>query len=171
MEPARDHATIQRMTPTHQAALRVARESFDMFAEALAGLPGEALSWRPQAQNTNSLAVLASHSATATRFWLSSGAGESKSIDEYRKDDRAPSFAVEGGAADEFLAQFDAVLAGLATLFASATESHLAAEVAQPADPSMTRSGAECLVHGIGHLREHVGQALLIRDLWLARKP
>ena len=159
------------MTPTHQAALTVARESFGMFAEALAGLPDEALSWRPEAENTNSLAVLAAHSVTATRFWLGSGAGESKAIDDYRKINRAPSFAVDGGAADDFRMQFDDMLAELATLFASGTEAHLAAEVAQPAHPSMTKSGVVCLIFGIGHLREHVGQAQLMRDLWLARKP
>ena len=158
------------MTPTHQAALTIARESFAMFAEALAGLPDEALSWRPEAENTNSLAVLAAHSVTATRFWLGSGAGESKAIDDYRRNDRAPSFAVAGGAAAEFAVQFDMMLAALSAVFASATEAHLAAEVAQPADPSMTRSGVECLIHGIGHLREHVGQAQLMRDLWLARQ-
>ena len=158
------------MTPTHQAALTVARESFAMFSEALAGLPDSALQWRPDAQNTNSLAVLAAHSITATRFWLGSGAGERKSIDDYRQTDRAPSFAVDGGAADDFRMQFDDMLAELVTLFASGTEPHLAAEVAQPADPSMTKSGVVCLVHGIGHLREHVGQAQLMRDLWLARK-
>ena len=32
-------------------------------------------------------------------------------------------------------------------------------------------SGAEILVNGVGHLREHVGQAQLMRDLWLARGP
>jgi hypothetical protein len=29
-------------------------------------------------------------------------------------------------------------------------------------------TGNELLLHAAGHLREHVGQAQLIRDLWLA---
>ena len=32
-----------------------------------------------------------------------------------------------------------------------------------------TRTGLECLFHALAHLREHVGQAQLMRDLWLAR--
>lgn len=155
------------MTPTHQAALTVAQESFAMFAEALAGLPDEALVWRPDADNTNSLAVLAAHSLSATRFWLANGAGVGKSIEEYRRVDRGPAFAA-GGAGD-YPAQFDQMLSGLATLFAAGTEAHLLADVAQPADPVMTRTGVGCLIHGIGHLREHVGQAQLMRDLWLGR--
>ena len=157
------------MTPTHQAALTVAQESFAMFAEALAGLPDEALVWRPAAENSNSLAVLAAHSISATRFWLANGAGLGKSIEEYRRVDRGPSFAVAGGAADDFRAQFDVLLSDVATLFESGKEAHLSAEVVQPADPSMTRTGVGCLIHGIGHLREHVGQAQLMRDLWLGR--
>ncbi|MEP6872306.1 MAG: DinB family protein [Anaerolineaceae bacterium] len=141
-----------------------------MFTEALSGLPDEALVWRPDVQNANSLAVLAAHSISATRFWLANGAGAGKTIEEYRRVDRGPSFAVAGGAPDDFRAQFDALLSDLATLFESGNEAHLAAEVAQPADPSMTRTGVECLIHGIGHLREHVGQAQLMRDLWLGRR-
>ena len=158
------------MTPTHQAALVVARESFAMFAEALAGLPNDALQWRPEAQNTNSLAVLAAHSISATRFWLACGAGVTKPIEDYRRDDRAPAFAVQDGAAEDFRTQFDAVVAELAALFESGTDAQLTVEVPQPADPSMTRSGVGCLIHGAGHLREHVGQAQLMRDLWLAHK-
>ena len=157
------------MTPTHQAALTVAQESFATFAEALTGLPDEALAWRPDARNTNSLAVLAAHSISATRFWLANGAGAGKTFEEYRRVDRGPAFSVAGGASEDFRAQFDVLLSDVATLFASGTEAHLAAEVAQPGDPDMTRSGVGCLIHGIGHLREHTGQAQLMRDLWLGR--
>ena len=134
-----------------------------------ATLPDEALVWRPDAENTNSLAVLAAHSISATRFWLANGAGVGKSIEEYRRVDRGPAFDAGKGAVSDFPAQFDAMLSGVATLFAAGTEAHLLAEVAQPADPAMTRTGVGCLIHRIGHLREHVGQAQLMRDLWLGR--
>jgi hypothetical protein len=35
-----------------------------------------------------------------------------------------------------------------------------------PDEPPVT--GATCLVHGTSHLREHVGQSALTRELWLA---
>ena len=158
-----------RMTPNHQAALTTARDSFAMFAEALEGLPDEALSWRPAAENTNSIAVLATHCVTATRFWLGLGAGQVGSIGEYRKRYRAPSFEVSGAAVGQLKAQFDAVLAELAGVMTKGTEAHLAARIAWPEDPSITPTGAEALFRAVGHLREHVGQAQLMRDLWLAR--
>ena len=141
-----------------------------MFTEALEGLPDEALAWRPDAENTNSMAVLATHCVTATRFWLGLGAGQIGSIDEYRKRYRAPSFEVSGAAAGELKAQFDAALAELADVMARGTEAHLTARITWPEDPSMTPTGAEALFRAVGHLREHVGQAQLMRDLWLARK-
>lgn len=158
------------MTPTHQAALTTARDSFTMFAEALKGLPDEALSWRPNAANTNSLAVLAVHSVTAARFWLGLGAGQAGSIDEYRKRFRAPSFEVAEAAASELTSQFDEVLAELAGVMANGSEAHLSARIEWPEDPSLKLTGVEALFRAIGHLREHVGQAQLMRDLWLARK-
>lgn len=158
------------MTPTHQAALSVSRDSFAMFAEALEGLPDEALSWRPQAENSNSIAVLATHCITSTRFWLALGAGQVGSIDVYRRDYRAPSFEVAGAAAGELIGQFEAVMAALADVMSQGTDSHLTARIEWPEDPSLKLTGAEALFRSVGHLREHVGQAQLMRDLWLARK-
>ncbi|MBA4179074.1 MAG: hypothetical protein C0506_00655 [Anaerolinea sp.] len=160
---------VPAMTPTHQAALTTARDSFAMFAEALEGLPDEALSWRPEAENTNSIAVLATHCVTATRFWLGLGAGQVGSIGEYRERFRAPSFEVSGAAAVELKAQFEAILTEITEVMGRGSEEHLTARIEWPEDPSMTPSGAEALFRAIGHLREHVGQAQLMRDLWLAR--
>ena len=158
------------MTPTHQAALTTVRDSFAMLTEALAGLPDEALSWRPEAENTNSIAVLATHCVTATRFWLALGAGQIGSIDEYQRRFRAPSFEVFGAAVGELDGRFAAVLEELGAVMANGTEAHLSARIAWPEDPSVTPTGAEALFRAVGHLREHVGQVQLMRDLWLARR-
>lgn len=157
------------MTPTHHAAINITRDSFAMFAEALEGLPDEALSWRPDARDTNSIAVLATHCVTAMRFWLPLGAGDVGSIAEYRLRDRAPSFEVGGASATDLKASFDRVLVELEASMANGTEAHLTARIEWAEDPSIKMTGAEALFRAVGHLREHVGQAQLMRDLWLAR--
>lgn len=159
------------MTPTHQAALDVARQSFGMLKEAIAGLPDEAFDWTP-APNTNSLTVLTRHSLAACRFFFGAVSGEPGSIAEYRKGDRAEAFRAQGGTATTLTAAIDAGVRDLAVILAPGAESHLAAMIGWPAEaPDVpTRTGAEILVNGIGHLREHVGQAQLMRDLWLARQ-
>ena len=44
--------------------------------DLIAGLPGEALNWRPiEDDATNSLAVLAAHSAGAEHFWIAEVVG------------------------------------------------------------------------------------------------
>ena len=158
------------MTPTHQAALSVSRDSFAMLAAALEGLPDEALSWRPEAANSNSIAVLATHCVTSARFWLGLGAGQVGSIDDYRRRFRAPSFEVAGAAGGELMGEFEAVLAELADVMSQGTDSHLTAGIGWPEDQSLKFTGAEALFRSVGHLREHVGQAQLMRDLWLAQK-
>ncbi len=158
------------MTPTHRAFLTVTQESLELFRSAIEGLPDAAADWLP-APGTNSLAVLVAHSVTSTRFWLRNGSGEPGSIARYREADRTPSFRVHGTNVAALVGQLDAFRAEAETILAAGTEEHLLQVVAlqaeDPAEPP--RSGVECLARAVAHLREHVGQAELMRDLWLGR--
>ncbi len=158
------------MTPTHQSALEVTRQSFGMLKEAIADLPDEAFDWTP-APNTNSLTVLTRHSLAACRFFFGVVSGQPGSIANYRKGDRAEAFRAEGGTATSLTEAIDAALKDFDTVLAPGTEAHLNEMIGWPneAPDIPTRSGREILINGIGHLREHVGQAQLMRDIWLAR--
>jgi hypothetical protein len=160
------------MTPTHQVTNDVARQSFAMLKEAIAGLPDEAFDWTP-APNTNSLTVLTRHSMGSARFFFGVASGIPGSIAEYRKGDRAEAFRAQDGNAATLTQAIDDFLPEMDRILAAGTEAHLAERIGWPEEaPDVpTRSGAEVLVAGIGHLREHVGQAQLMRDLWLARNP
>lgn len=158
------------MTPTHAGTLAIVRESLAMFREGLQGLPDDALVWKPAA-SANSLAVLAVHSVTATRFFLKCGCGQIGSIAEYRRTERAEAFQTSGATVAGLSAAFEGLSGEAEAILGGGQESHLLLTVSWPdADPPVpARSGAASLFAAVGHLREHVGQAQLTRDLWLAR--
>ncbi len=158
------------MTPTHAAALASATDSLSLLKETLAVLPDEALNYVPQ-PGLNPLAVLIAHSISATRFLFLLGTGQVSSFVEYRNGSRAASFEAKGTGIAKVNAEVDAFLAELEGILAQGTEAHLADVPTYPGeDDAPRRSGALCLIHGSAHLREHVGQAELMRDLFLASK-
>lgn len=160
----------ERMTPTHAALLPVLTNSLNMLREALDGLPDEATAWTP-APNTNSLTVLTMHSLTSLRFFLGNGSGRVTEISRYRAEDRAEAFASKPESAASLIAHIDAALPGYRAILEGGTEADLTAAISWPPEdaPNLPATGAGCLFHAIGHCREHVGQAMLMRDLWLNR--
>jgi hypothetical protein len=155
------------MTPTHEATLAVAHDSLEMLRTAVSGLPDEAMGWTPF-PNGNPLAVLVMHSLTATRFWLACGSGHIGSLTRYRTEDRAPAFRASGFSAVELAATIDAFKAEVVELLREGTPGDLAAYAEFPEDPAFNGSGVGCLIRAVAHLREHVGHAQAIHDLWLA---
>ncbi len=156
------------MTPTHIAALNVAKDSFDMLRASLDGLPDEALDWSPAPGVTNPLSVLIVHSLTASRFLIGLGCGRAASLTEYRVGERAASFATRGVTVPKLIAKVDALEAEVSGLLEAGTDAHLAAWIDFPEDASFAKTGTQCLLHGVAHLREHVGHAQSLHDLWLA---
>jgi hypothetical protein len=57
--------------PVIDAAREIVSESLDAMRTAIVGAPPELLNWRPAGDDTNSIAVLAVHALTSTRWWLS----------------------------------------------------------------------------------------------------
>ncbi len=158
------------MTQVHRVTHGVARQSFGMLKEALAGLPDEAFDWTP-APNTNSLTVLTRHCIAAARFFFGVASGIPGSAAEYRRGDRAEAFRAQGGDAAGLTRAIDEFVPEMERILSAGRQEHLTEMIGWPDEaPDMgTRSGAEILVSSVGHLREHVGQAQLMRDLWLAR--
>jgi hypothetical protein len=145
------------------AARHIYSASLDEIRTALSGLSAEALNWRPDAPDTNSAAVLVAHCLLSTRDWICMAVNAP----------RPPRIRDE-----EFVTRFDSEANALAVLEAVGTETmgYLdAAEdpdwsavrndlVIEPGDPVPTR--AFCLMHALEHLREHIGQLQLTRQLW-----
>lgn len=156
------------MTDAHAAALTIIRESLDQLRAAFAGLPDEAMTWSPGGE-TNSLAVLVLHSLSATRFLFGCSCGAGESITAYRQGERAAAFATRRATQTQLEDAIDAALPAIEALAARGTEETLRATVSFPEDPSVSRTGYGFLFHSIAHLREHAGQAQLMRDLWLLR--
>ncbi|MBE0611007.1 MAG: DUF664 domain-containing protein [Dehalococcoidia bacterium] len=161
------------MTPTHEGALQITRESLRFLRSSIEDLPEEAMDWKPL-PGASSLAVLVVHSVTATRFFLRAGSGEVGSLAEYRSGDRADAFRAAGIGKPELLGMIAAFGREADGIVAKGTEEHLAARVELTAADDMpvpVRNGAGTLFAAIAHLREHVGHVQLMHDLWLAEHP
>ena len=146
-----------------RAVLRAARD--DIHA-AIDGLPTDALNWRPTPEDTNSIAVLAIHSLTSTRTWLAVAVDEplpSRNRDaEFEATARKPAellhFVDSATAVCLDLVDEDRVVDW------SALRDHW--------DPGRDDKlfAAWALLHALEHLREHVGQISLTRQLWEQRE-
>jgi len=150
--------------PTITAARRILDDSLQELREAVDGCTTEQLNRRPAGDQTNGLAVLATHALHSTRAWLSLAMAASLPL-----RDRPAEFAVVVRDPAAFLETFD-VLAG-------ACRSVLATD--RPFDPGHVgtapwRPGslaeepvtaAWALLHALAHLREHVGHAQLTRQV------
>jgi hypothetical protein len=118
------------------------------------------------------MAVLVRHSLSALPFFFACSAGKVGSIAAYRAGDRAEAFQEQGGSAKELQALIGKAMPALEQILASGSQEALDAVVEWPTeDPTLRRTGLEALINIVAHLREHVGQAQLMRDLWLAANP
>ena len=151
------------MTPAHTAVLNIVRDSFDMLRETFAGLPDEALAWSP-APEMNPIAVLVRHSLVATKFLVGRGSGDMRDFQAYRATERAVAFAAESGTVVDLAHEITMAFAEIERRCQSGTEAHLV----QESTTAETMSGLQFLMHGLAHLREHVGHAQALHDLWLA---
>lgn len=134
-------------------------DQHNSFREVISGLTTEALNWKP-VDDANSICVLVSHSLDAERFLLSSA------VDVPVERDRESHFRATTTGADELLALIDRAEAENFGYLAQLQGEDLAREIARP---GRTHTGAWWALHAIEHTREHVGQALLTRQLWEAR--
>jgi uncharacterized damage-inducible protein DinB len=148
------------MDPVTAAALALARQQADTSRRVVTGLPDEALAWRP-GTDTNSLAVMITHAWGAAGAWTARAAG----------------FEIERDRSQEFRTVASAVdLIELVDRSLERVEGHLAridpagyGEQWTNAAGDDERTRVACLLHALEHTQEHLGQAMLTRQLWEQR--
>jgi hypothetical protein len=144
----------------------LAASALGELRDVVAGLPAEALDWRPPGDETNSIAVLVTHSLHSARQWLAMAA------DLPRPDrDRDAEFDAHGVGPDALLGLIDSFTADcMAAIDAAAGVDWNATRQWKRLDGT-TRdiTAAYAAFHAVEHLRGHVDQASLVRHLWEAR--
>ena len=152
--------------PFISAARRIMIEALVDMRACIDGAPPAALNWRPGGDDTNTIAVLTVHALHSTRSWLAVALGA-----PLPQRDRPSEFVATAEDVQalqlfieemerETLVLIDAV--GAAIDWAAQRPTH----VRPRADQSPTEPAAWALLHALEHLREHVGQMLLTRQLW-----
>jgi hypothetical protein len=149
--------------PTLGAALEVFESSVADLRAAVDGLEPDVLNRRLAGEDTNSIAVIATHAMHSTRAWLSLAVGA-----EPPERDRPAEFVA--------VAADDRELASLIETMADDCRALLSGGTFRPERTGLApwRPGPEAgepvtsawaLIHAFSHLREHVAQALLSRQL------
>lgn len=148
--------------PTVEAAAEIVSTALSDLRGAVEGMSADELNRRPAGEDTNSIAVLATHSMHSTRAWLSVAVGA-----EPPARDRPAEFRAVASK-DELLSLLDEMGTECVSLLDGATF-----------DPDRTglapwRQGPEAeepvpaawaLIFALVHLREHVAHAQLTRQL------
>ncbi|MDO8611412.1 MAG: DinB family protein [Dehalococcoidia bacterium] len=151
--------------PFLTSARDLLRRARDDTRAAIEGLPPDALNWRPAGDDTNSIAVLVTHSLTSTRWWLS------VAVDEPPPErDRDSEFEASARDAGELLALVDGLFEECLSLVDKSRSVDWSALRSQ-GDPGRDTPlfAAWALLHALEHLREHVGQMSLTRQMWEQR--
>ena len=121
------------------------RDQLPLLRECVAEAPSEALNWRPGGADTNSIAVLATHTMHSTRSWMSVALGA-----PLPDRDRESEFRVTVDVTSELLALVDAFTADIEGLLdgaKGAVETGPPCERptrATPARPSRYRRAGRC---------------------------
>lgn len=154
--------------PFTAAAAGILDDALADMRSAIDGAATDALNWKPGGDGTNSIAVLAVHSMSSTRSWLSIAVGA-----PLPGRDRDSEFIATTPGAEALLAFIDAMRADCVRLLSEAAvpdwgvsrRTHTRPN--PDAEPDV--SAAWALLHALEHLREHAGQMLLTRQLAGAR--
>lgn len=148
-----------------RAALRQAfTEQHQVMRDLVQGLDADALNWSPGPE-MNSIAVLYAHLLDAERFLLAAALGETV------ERDREAAFRYRAPDAAALVQLIDAVEAESLARIDRLTEDDLAT-VRAPAGDRLNRRypGAWWVLHALGHDREHIGQAMITRQLYEQRR-
>jgi DinB superfamily len=148
--------------PTVEAAAEILREALSDLRGAVEGMSADELNRRPAGEDTNSIAVLATHSMHSTRAWLSVAVGA-----EPPERDRPAEFRVVASN-DELLSLLDEMGTECVSLLDGATYDPDRTGLApwrQGRLADQPVSAAWALIFALAHLREHVAHAQLTRQL------
>ena len=153
--------------PLLASARDLVGESVTELRSSIQGLPVEALNWRPAGEQTNSIAVLATHTLHSTRMWLSMAMGA-----PLPERDRDSEFRVAATDAAALLRLVDKLSEDCRVVLRSAEDMDWAAPrrtQGRGGDAPAEVSAAFALIHATEHLRGHVDQISLTRQLWEQR--
>jgi uncharacterized damage-inducible protein DinB len=146
--------------PMIGAAREILGESLDAMRGAIVGATADELEWRPAGEDTNTIAILVVHAMHSTRWWLSVASNSAMP-----ERDRPSEFRLTATPPDELLSFFDRMSADCRALLDIEDALETDATWRAPDGEVVTRGWA--LLHALEHLREHVAQTLLTRQIWL----
>jgi hypothetical protein len=149
--------------PTIVAARDILSDSLDELRKAVDGCSSDDLNRRPAGDDTNGLAVLATHALMSSRSWLSLAV-----FAPLPDRDREAEFRVVVERPEDFMATFDALANECRALLDTELPFDPGRTGAAPwrtYDPDEPVTAAWALLHALEHLREHVGHAQLTRQL------
>jgi uncharacterized damage-inducible protein DinB len=149
-----------------ESARELVGDSLEELNASIEGLPIEALNWRPT-DDANSVAVIATHALGASRVWLRMAMGL-----PLPERDLDAEFRASAPDADEFGRFVQRMSDDCIEALQSADEVDWASmrqtqDRGGDAPPEV--AAAYALIHATEHLRGHVDQVALMRQLWDAR--
>jgi uncharacterized damage-inducible protein DinB len=147
--------------PAIEAARGFVGHSLDAMRRAIDGSPTELLNWRPAGEETNSIAIIAVHAVTSTRWWLSVAI-----TGNAPERDRPAEFRTKVSSAEELLSIVDPLAAECRDLLSSEDPLDLGASRTDPRDGGGATTVAWALIHAVEHLQEHVAHTELTRQVW-----
>jgi uncharacterized damage-inducible protein DinB len=151
--------------PLLSAGNATVRRTLAEMRQTVAEFPPKGLNWKPAGEDTNSVAVLATHSLHSTRSWLCTALGET-----LPDRDRDSEFRVNADDQAALLDLFDRMSSDCIGLFERERTADWGAirstHTRPDASDAVQVPAAWALLHAIEHLREHLGQMQLTRQLW-----
>jgi DinB superfamily len=151
--------------PTLDAVGAVFEDSLEQLRLAIGGAAPATLNRRPAGDETNPIAVLATHAMLSTRMWL----GCALDADVPPRD-RPEEFLVTADGPDELLGFVDEIAEECRALLGDAAPFDASALRVEPptsrgeVSTEATTAGW-ALLHAVEHLGEHAGQAALTRQV------
>ena len=134
--------------------------------EVFEGLDAEALNWKPLAQDTNSLYVLATHCIGSEHGWIA------ETLAQYPKTrNRDAEFVATAADLESLREKFAQTAQNTEKILDELSQENL--QAGRPGygvrHGSRIMTGREIILHVIEHLSEHLGQMRLMRQLWESR--
>jgi len=129
------------------------------------GLTAEALNWRPVG-DANSIAVLVTHTLGATRLWLRLALG--LPLPERDRDSEFSASAEDAEAFQRFVSDLSEDCLGVLGSAAEVDWTEMRLTHGRGGDAPPEVAAAYALIHATEHLRGHVDQMALTRQLWEA---
>jgi uncharacterized damage-inducible protein DinB len=147
------------------SASHILKDYFADFRRAVTGLPDEAINWRPAGEDTNSFAVLVTHTLHSTRSWISIAVGA-----PLPERDRDSEFEVKAASAADLLRLLDDFEPEIRGLLDGAPEVDWTAnrKTHMRPDPDLPDyvPAAFAIMHAVEHFSQHVGHIGLTRQIW-----